>query len=581
MNPISEPILGIWDGHDAGAVLLADGCLIAALNEERLTRRKLEVGFPIHAIRTCLEMAAIPPHEIRLVAGCTTDPAKTISRLWPASQERYYRLRRRMEPPGLLDPVTQRAKYHITEWSGNPVTRWLSTRALHDRLARAGLIHADLRLFDHHLCHAASAACTSGMPEALVITLDGLGDGRSGTLHHWRSGQLTPIAGVAARDSVGIVFEQVTRLLHLRELEDEGKVMALADYAPPVPEADNPLINLITVDGLTMRARWHASRLYRELQKIHWRSAQENFAAMAQQALEHWVLSWISHAVRITGVGQLALAGGVFANVRLNGAIRLLPGVQECFVFPHMGDGGLALGAACLAGALSPVALDSLALGPEYSESAIAAALHASGLPCRPCNQPAVTTARLLAQGAVVGWYQGRMEYGPRALGQRSVLARPDLPGVRDRLNIRLKKRSWYQPFCPAMLESEAARLLVDHHGAPNRFMTALYQMRPEYHEPMAGVLGRAGRCRPQMVADNATTPFAELLRAMQQETGYGVLLNTSFNPHGAPLVNTPHEALSAFCSMGLDHLVIGNWIVDRPLSDQHVNITASACQRS
>ncbi|MBF0628691.1 MAG: hypothetical protein HQL91_10805 [Magnetococcales bacterium] len=561
-------ILGIWDGHDAGAALMIDGQLVCAANEERFTRRKLEVGFPHHAIRACLTQARLSPEEIHCVAGCTTDPAKTLSRLWPASQERYYRLRRRLASPSPLDPLTRLAKYHLTEWPGNRLTRWLSTRALHTQLASLGLDHCPLTLLDHHLCHAATAAHGLGQDNTLILTLDGVGDGRAGSLYHFQSGRLMPLASIAARDSAAIFFEQVTTLLHLRELEDEGKVMALADYAVPIPDADNPLLDLIQVDHLTLRARCHAGGLARQLKKIFWHHPQESFAAMAQRALEHWVLTLIRNAIRSTGIHRLALAGGLFANVRLNGQIRMLPEVSDCFIFPHMGDGGLAVGAACLAAPPQTPLLTDLHLGPESTPAELEQAVRDSGLPFRRLENPALESARLLTQGKIIGWFQGRMEYGPRALGGRSVLARPDRNDLRDALNLRLKKRAWYQPFCPSMLDSEAARLLADHHGAPNRFMTSLYHLRPEFQTALAGVMGRGGSCRPQMVADDASTPFAALLQAMQQLTGFGVVLNTSFNPHGAPLVNTPAQALEAFRAMGLDHLVLGNWCVD-PAPDQ------------
>ncbi|MBF0341017.1 MAG: hypothetical protein HQL95_08665 [Magnetococcales bacterium] len=565
MADTNDIVLGFWDGHDSGAALLVDGRLVCAINEERLTRRKLEVCFPRQAIRACLQEGGLRGEQVVQVAGCTADWAKTISRLWPESKERYYRLRRRLAWPGLLDPATRLAKYHLTEWPGNRLTRWLSEQALGRELAALGLGEARLTLMDHHLCHAAAAAWTSGLDDTLVITLDGVGDGRSGSLHWFQGGKLRPLASVAARDSVGIFFEQVTTLMHLRELEDEGKVMALADYAPPPDPASNPLLELIEVRELGFHARLHASGLARHLKRLYWSQPQERFAALAQQALETWVVQLVRQALAHTGGHRLALAGGVFANVRLNQRIRTLPEVEHCSIFPHMGDGGLALGAACLAGAPRTPMLSDLYLGPALAAESIAEVVRASGLPHRYLGDPVPEAARLLTAGRIIGWVQGRMEYGPRALGARSVLARPDLPGVRDQLNIRLKKRSWYQPFCPTLLDSEAQRLLSDHHGPPDRWMTSLYHVREPFRVPLAGVTGRDGSCRPQMVADDDPGRLARLLTALRQTTGFGVVLNTSFNPHGAPLVHTPREAIDAFVSMGLDHLILGDWILDRP----------------
>ncbi|MBF0262966.1 MAG: hypothetical protein HQL97_14145 [Magnetococcales bacterium] len=557
-----EIILGLWDGHDAGAALLIDGRLACAINEERLTRRKLEIAFPRLAIAACLKQAGIRADQIHQVAACTTDPAKTLTRLLPATKERYYQVRRHLIEPSPLDPWTQTAKRIITRWPGNAATRQLSELALRRELHHLA-IPAPITWHDHHRSHAATAAFGLGLNETLVVTLDGVGDGRSGSLYRFDDGRLAPLASVAARDSLGSFFECVTRLLHLRELEDEGKVMALADHAPEIDPKDNPLLDLFAIDGLGIRA--NGRDIEGAVRRIHWRYPNETLAAMAQQALETWVVTWIGHALAATGLRRVALAGGIFANVRLNGMIRRLPGVERCYVFPHMGDGGLAVGAACLAATQVTLPLmEYLFVGPEAGAEAIEAALARSDLPHRRCADPVAEAARLLIGGGILGWHQGRMEYGPRALGGRSVLARPDLPGLRERLNRRLKRRAWYQPFCPAMLDGEAERLLEDHHGPPDRCMTSLYRLRPAYRGVLAEVSGAEGRCRPQMVPEEDPGRYARLLHAMRAATGLGVVLNTSFNPHGEPLVNTPEEALRALVTMGLDHLVIGDWIVDR-----------------
>ncbi|MEO5347134.1 MAG: hypothetical protein H7834_12260 [Magnetococcus sp. YQC-9] len=493
--------LGIWDGHDSGAALLSNGQLSCAINEERLTRRKLEITFPRHSIFACLDQANLTPSQIHQIAASTTDPAKTLTRLWPTTKERYYLLRRHLTDPSPIDPWTQWAKRIITRQSGNSLTRWASSRMLQTELRALGFPnHIPITLHDHHLCHAATAAFGLGEENTLIVTLDGVGDGRAGSLYHFRNGQLHPLASIAARDSLGSLFECITRLLHLRELEDEGKVMALADHAPTFDPIDNPLLPLFKVTGLNIRAQ-HRD-IEQVVRRIHWRQPNESLAAMAQQALEVWVLEWIANALAWTGCRRIALAGGIFANVRLNGRIQSLPGVERCYVFPHMGDGGLAVGAACLSATPQQPIFSDLFLGPVASEEAIAAAVLASGYAYRQSNDPVGDAARLLTAGRIIGWHQGRMEYGPRALGARSVLARPDLPGLREKLNRTLKRRAWYQPFCPAMLDEDARQLFEDHFGEPNRYMTSLYRLRPEYRARLIEVSGTDGSCRPQMVAE-------------------------------------------------------------------------------
>ncbi len=557
-------ILGIWDGHDSGAALLMDGQLICAVNEERFTRRKLEVHFPQQAIAHCLNQGGITPDAIDQIGCATFDPAKTVTRLWPHSKERYYQIRRRLARPSAVNQWTKWIKYHLTESAGNPITYWLSSHALTKQLKASGFKRPNLQLLDHHLCHAASGAYFSGLNPALVITLDGVGDGVSGSISWFENQQLQRLATLPAIHSLGIFFEHVTNLLHMRELEDEGKVMALANFSYPIADKDNPLLNFFEVKGLKIDGRYHANALYRQLARVLWHHTPEQFAAMAQRTLENKVLALVGNALAQTRADQVVLAGGLFANVKLNGLIRNLPAITACYVAPHMGDGGLALGAAIQLDPESHQRLPNLFLGPEYTQAEILRTLKQTQLSYYQPDNLIEKTATLLVSGQVIGWFQGRMEYGPRALGGRSVLALPGLANIRDEINLKLKKRAWYQPFCPSMLDEEAERLLIDYTpGQPNRFMTSIYQVRPEFRSQLSGVIGRDGSCRPQMVAKDST-PFAQLLMAIQKKTGFGVLLNTSFNAHGAPIACSPEDALSAFTTMGIDHLILGNWMVKK-----------------
>ena len=562
-----DVILGIWDGHDSGAALLVGGRVVAAANEERFTRRKLEIRFPARSIAACLEIAGLAPTDVTLVACSTIDPAKTMARWFPSTKEAYYAVRRRKAAPGRLAEVKKRLKYRITEWRGNRVTAALSRLALRRELARCG-ITAPLRLFDHHHCHAVAAALASGFERCAVLTIDGVGDGLSATVSSFADRGLRRIAATPARDSLGVFFEHVTTALNMRELEDEGKVMALADYSAPVEDRDNPLLPLVGVQGLEITLARAGHGLARAVRRVQWHVPNEQLAAMAQRVVERTVVRLAHEAVRATGCDRLAIAGGVASNIKATRAARQLPEVGEVYVFPHMGDGGLALGAALAAaadgGQAAPFRLDDLALGPAYDGETVAAALRSAGLAAsRPADLPGEVAA-LLAGEKVVLWFEGRMEYGPRALGQRSVLARADRPALRDRLNLLLKRRVWYQPFCPSLLESEARRAFVDLKGAPSRHMTAAYLVGDPFRAALAGVTGIDGSCRPQVVPDDAPGPFAALLRAMRECAGFGAVLNTSFNIHGEPLVCTPAEAVEVYRRCGADALAIEGWLVRR-----------------
>lgn len=562
-------ILGIWDGHDAGAALLVDGRLVAAMNEERFTRRKLEVAFPERSIDACLAAAGLTRHAVDVVATSTSDVAKALGRVAPSTRESYYQVRRRKAAPGRLSGLRSRAKYLITEWPPNGASRWINQWALQRTLRANGLGRAALHVYDHHACHAAAAAQASGFASCLVVTIDGLGDGLASTVSRYHDGRLERVASTPARHSPGVFFEHVTHLLNMRELEDEGKVMALADYASPVPDAINPMLALLSADGMSFRTAVAGRRLLAPLRKILWRFPNEQFAFMAQRALEHAAVGVVHAALEATGERHIALAGGVASNIKVNRRIRLLPGVDDVFVFPHMGDGGLALGAALLAEPAATLQLDDLGLGSAFGDDAVEAALRARGWRVERCADVASAVADLLADDAIVMWFQGRMEYGPRSLGHRSVLARPDRPGLRDRLNLVMKRRVWYQPFCPSLLESEAPARLADFTGRPNRHMTMAYMVAPAHRAALAGVVNVDGSCRPQLVPDDAPGPFAALLRAMRARIGIGAVLNTSLNLHGSPLVCTPEEAVAVFEDAGADALAIGGFLVRRGAGDR------------
>jgi carbamoyltransferase len=442
--------------------------------------------------------------------------------------------------------------------------------ALKHQLARHALGRADLRLVDHHEAHAAAAGWTADFAPCAVLTIDGLGDGLSATISAFRDGRLARVAASPARHSLGVFFEHVTSLLNMRELEDEGKVMALADYAAPIADADNPLLPWVRVRNGVIHTEWPGHALRAPLARVHWRFPNEQFAYLAQRAVEHAVVALARDAVRLTGLPRLALAGGVVSNVKATRRVRLLPEVEEVFVFPHMGDGGLALGAAVVAAAAAgeavPLDASRLDLGPTFDRPAIESSLRAGGLPAEPLTDLPSRVAEMLARGRIVMWFQGAMEYGPRALGHRSVLARPDRIDIRDRLNLALKRRVWYQPFCPSLLESEAPRLLADWTGGRNRAMTMAYQVADAYKCHMAGVMSVDGTCRPQVVADDDVGAFADVLREARRLWHVGAVLNTSFNIHGEPLVCSPAEAIDVFFRSGADALAIGPFLVNRPV---------------
>ena len=540
--------------------------MLAAVNEERLSRRKLEVRFPRAAIGECLRLAGLGPREIQTVAASTSDLAKTLTRAVPALKERFYRLRRREVVASRWIESQRTLKYWLAERRGNRFTARCSAALLRRELGRLGLT-APLRLYDHHLAHAAAAAAWSGSRPATILTVDGVGDGWSSTVSRWREDRLERLAATPARDSVGVFYEHVTHLLGWRELEDEGKVMALAEHAAG-PAPAHGLEGVLAADGLHVRATVHGPALRRRLRAGRDAMTREWFARLAQSALEEVLGAWARQAVAATGLPRLVLAGGVASNVAANRLLRLEPTVESVEVFPHMGDGGLALGAAVCAAweaGLRP-RLDAsdahLAWGPSFDERTIEAAL--DGLRAERPPRLVESVVDRLEADAVVLWFQGAMEYGPRALGQRSVVARPDREALRDRLNGVLKRREWFQPFCPSLLERAARAALADYAGEAAGTMTMAYSVRPEFRGRLAGVVAPGGSCRPQIVRDDEAGAWGDLLRATEARLGLAALLNTSFNLHGEPLVCAPSEAVDVWRRSGADCLVIGPYLVDR-----------------
>lgn len=558
-------ILGIWDGHDSGAALIKDDQILVAINEERLTRRKLEIRFPELSIKACLDYAHLVPSDIKHIAVSSYDFSKTLARIFPSTKEEYYLIRRRKKAPGLLSTFKKRAKYRLTEFGPSSLTKHLSTLILQNTLREMGFSNYELNLVGHHQCHIAAAAFCSGFDAATVVTIDGIGDALSGTVSVLKGKKLTRIAEISGRHSLGIFFEHVTNLLNMRELEDEGKVMALANYAYPIADQENPLLDLVHIEGMQVRCKYSSLRMYDELKKILWKYPSEQFAYMAQRTLEVKITELIRNAVAATGMPDVALSGGVFSNIKVNMLIRTMPEVGKCFVFPHMGDGGLALGAALQMNyehaGITHYRLDDVFLGPEYSVVDVETALKGSGLTYRYHENIEEEAALLIAQGAIIFWFQGRMEYGPRALGNRSILALPNSKRIRDLLNLRLKMRVWYQPFCPSMLEEDALNYLEQYNGTPNRFMTMGYMVKDDKRDEVEGVISVDGSCRPQIIKPN-TTRYSTLLQCIKNLTGTGVVLNTSFNIHGEPLVCSPHDALNTLKKTGNEYLVIGNYLV-------------------
>jgi carbamoyltransferase len=558
-------ILGIWDGHDSGAALIENDTILFAVNEERLTRRKLEICFPEKSIAACLKYTETKPEDVSIVTCSTSDFAKTLTRLFPSLKEEYYLIRRRKKLPK-ISAFKKKLKYKLTEFPPVNATGLISHYLIKKQLQKSGFQSFRLNIVDHHQAHASAAAFCSGFEKSLVITLDGLGDGASGKIYAYNDNHLELLSCISSRHSLGIFFEHVTNLMNMRELEDEGKVMALANYAYPVTDQKNPLLKLIRIDGTSVKCALSSLKMYDKLKEIYWKYPSEQFAFMAQRTLEIKVLELVKNALNKYAYDHLCLAGGVFSNVKLNRLLRTLPQLKKCFVFPHMGDGGLAIGSALVdnyrLNNINKIQLDHIFLGPHYSDNEIEQALKIVNLQYTKSSKIVAVTAKKIAKGSIVFWFQGRMELGPRSLGGRSILALPDSNAIKDELNLRLKKRVWYQPFCPSMLEDDAKEILEDYDNIPNPFMTMAYTVKKSKRDIVKGTINVDGSCRPQIVG-NENPLFYQLLVEIKKLTGHGIVLNTSLNIHGEPLVCSPKDAIKTMIKTKCQYLAIHNYWVE------------------
>jgi len=563
-------ILGIWDGHDSGISLLEGDKVLFCINEERLSRRKLETAFPEKSIEYALKYCGVKKEDIKVIAVSTSEFAKTLWRVFPFLKENYYLIRRKKKDYSALDSLKKNLKYKITELQLDPVSKIISKFLIKKKLSKLGFKNYRLFFYDHHLCHAAGAAFTSGFEKCLVITIDGIGDSLSGSISKFEGGKLERLKTISGKDSFGIFFEHVTNLMNMRELEDEGKVMALANYALKIEDDKNPLLGFFTIEGLNVKAKYGSLRTYKELKKILWKFPSEQFAYMAQRTLEIKITELVKNAVKETGLSKICLCGGTCSNIKVNMLIKNLPEVEDVYVFAHMGDGGLAIGSAMLANyelnGISRYDFENVYFGPEFSNDYIKTALENSNLKnvsYEYIDNIERETAKIIHKGNIVLWFQGRMEYGPRALGNRSILAPAHSEEIKNELNLIQKKRVWYQPFCPTILLDDAKEILEDLKGTPNEFMTMGYMVKKEKQKLVKGVINIDGSCRPQIIT-NPNSRYARLLSEYKKLSGVGILLNTSFNLHGEPLICSPEDALSTFSRTEAKYLVLENYLVTK-----------------
>lgn len=562
--------------HDSAAVLVRDGLVVAAAEDERFTRvkhGKRPVPFsayelPFHAIDFCLSQAGIRLVDVDHIAY-SYDPSIELGAYSTETEIALPLQPSAREAKGPWDYVWQPL---FLSYIVNAPRHLAGGAPHHLRKRFLGAAHNGPYVWhfvEHHLAHAASAFLPSPFESAAILTLDGRGEKATTTYGRGEGRSITRLAQVDMPHSLGIFYEKITEHLGFLHASDEYKVMALASYGKPafVPEF-REMVRVgeggqYRVEAQDLSERIGPARLKGDpIEERHC-----DIAHSLQFVLEEAVLRLASWLHGRTRSDDLCLAGGVALNCVLNSRLLNSSPFKRIWVQPAAGDAGTALGAALVIdgsygnGRAERYGLGDVFLGPQYDEHEIESFFRWSNLPVRRMSSIADETARLLADNKIVGWFQGRMEFGPRALGARSILATPMDASVRDRLNA-MKEREDFRPVAPAIIEEEASEWFEA--AGPSPFMLFVFTVKPDKKDIIPSAVHIDGTSRIQTVNREQNALYYDLLKAFQTLTGVPVLINTSFNVRGEPIVCTPKNAVESFFASPLDALVIGPYLLTK-----------------
>jgi carbamoyltransferase len=547
--------------HDSSACIARDGEVLFAIAEERLSRVKHDARFPALAIRACLDFAGVRPYELDYVCQGWSRPSAGFFH----DLRCYATGRQRVDSRALLNSTRHFLSMSHQRGGENHFRRLF------------GPSKAQFRFMPHHEAHAISAFAYSGFEDAAVLVLDGRGAWEATSLWRGRNGRLEHLWTIPWPNSLGLFYAQFTYYLGFTPYSDEWKVMGLAPYGEPginlsdfiVPNDSpyrvaTPLILGPESDpfrGIQPRLG-PPRRPESEIDAHH-----KNLAFAVQDMCEQAMLTLARAAVAKTGCRNLCLAGGVALNSKANGKIVSSGIVDRIFVQPAASDDGVCLGAALGpsldAGGKLPVRkMRHAYLGNECSDAEIEKALSTYKIRATRVSDPAAVAAELLANGKILGWVQGRMEFGPRALGSRSILADPRDPEMNAKVNNAVKFREWWRPFAPSLLSEVAGEYLESATDSP--FMVLTAQVKPEKRSVIPSVTHVDGSARPQTVERDVNPLYWRLIHEFGQRTGVPVVMNTSFNLRGEPIVSSPTDAIRTFFSSGMDALVIGSFVVEK-----------------
>lgn len=560
-------VLGIHIGHDSGASLVMNGKIIADVAEERFVRVKHYCGMPVKSIEFCLKKGNIQIADIDAIAIPTAGSVPELNHLLCLPREREERKTR---------------KTRMIEYARRITKRMLAKPPLYLKnfplSSKTEIVHVE-----HHLAHAASAYYTGGSSgKALICTIDGAGDGFSVCLWKGEGNKIKPLKKWETDGSIGWFYSNVTEALGWWHGDGEGKTMGLAPYGDYhavkgkldgfYPKYENG--NLVEAHDFGVPYFWNEHGAYQfhfedayKIKKLIDRYGREPIAAEAQRVLEEQIgniaLPWMEKEQ----IFDLFCAGGVFLNVKLNQRLWYSGKIRKHHIFPNPGDSGLSLGAALFVyfqnhPEETPGLLEHLYWGPDYGNEGIRELLDMRKLSYEYLENPSATAARLLASGKILAWFQGRMESGPRALGNRSILMSPLKAENKDIINAKVKFREPFRPFCPSLLAEDREIYLKKAREEP--FMITSFEVQDEKRERIPAVVHVDQTLRPQTVCKEVNLRYWELIKAFGDLTGETVVLNTSLNIRGEPIICQPSEAIRCFFDSGIDALILGNYLINK-----------------
>lgn len=605
-------ILGISPlDKDATVSIVEDGRVIYAAGEERFSRVKQQSGFPHKALDDALRYTNTSVSEIDQVAYAFTDAEdekKIIDKNIEAEArfidtykpEEMKRLLTRAESKkhdykeaihGLKNPNEKMEKgalhdlFYKVAGTNSTASRiaakkgsrkWRDTAVdslkhwqqdLETGLEQYGL-GSKLKRMDHHLSHAANSFIASGFERALCITLDGYGTGLAGSVSEAADGKIRRLHGVKYPSSLGTLYEHVTSSLGFKPSRHEGKIVGLASYGDPDVLSDLLLSHVKQSEGDFQIFGSNNIYLSRYLAS---RFSKIDVAAAYQHVLEVVATKFIRDWVKKTGIDTVVLSGGVAANVKLNQRIFEIDEINHIFVYPNMGDGGCGSGAAMYHswGGVTQDTISNAYFGPDFSEKEIEEELRANNLEFTRPENLAAEVAKLIFGGSVVARFDGRMEYGPRALGNRSIMYHAQEPEVNQWLNKRLG-RTEFMPFAPVTLYEAREKYFYNIKGAEHtaEFMTITFDCTDEMKRDCPAAVHIDGTARPQLIRREVNPGYYDIVKEYEKLSGISSLINTSFNMHEEPIVCSPHDAVRAFLDGHLDVLVAGPFLVKNPVDE-------------